>query len=231
MTARAIVWDGSFGDPTLPKIELAYAPILPGAIYDWSADSLPLGLLPSWGSAVGGATLTANGSPQVVESGGGKAVRLDGTVDRYQNRVVVSGPRTFAIVYRFTAVEASNSVLYGRLTDAGGAIMTDSGNAFVAGRAGGTLLGQTPPIVPDTNWHVAVLTVNNSASAFRHDNIERTGTLPLNDTDGITLGFGGSPDFRGPIEYKRVAILAGGTTAVQRNEIVAHLASRYGVNI
>lgn len=230
MSAKAIVWDGEFGNPMLPQISIGYSPILPNALFDWAADGLPLGPITNWSSMVDGAALSSDGgSPQVVNSGSGRAIRLNGTSDRMRTQYVVNTPRTFVVVYRFTAVEPSSAVLYGYLSNTGGAIMSDSSSVLINGAGGGQFLTPNPYIKPDTSWHVTVLSVNGANSAFRHDDREITGSLTVKPTDGITLGFGGAPDFRAPIEFKRVAVIEGGTTAAYRESLVAQLAQRYGI--
>lgn len=232
MTARAIVWDGSFGDTSLPKISLGFAPTLPGAIYDWAADSLPDGTLSTWPSAINGASLAADsGGPIVLSSGGGKAVRFNGTTDRMRLPFVLTSARTFVAVYRFTTVRGGASVTYGYLSTAGGAITTDGASTLIGGTIGSEFLIPGPHIAPDTNWHIAVLSVNGSNSAFRQDKVEVVGNAPLNNTDGLTLGFASGGNNRAPIEYKRVAVLAGGTTGAQRDSIVNQLAARYNITL
>lgn len=231
MTAKAIVWDGSFGDTTLPRVSLGYAPLLPNAIHDWAADSLPLGVVSTWSSAASGLSLIADaGGPEVVSSNG-RAVRFNGTTDRMRLPFVISTARTFVVVYRFTSVIPSAAVLYGYTSTVGGAITTDGASSLIGGTIGSQYLTLNPKVAPDTEWHVAVLSVNGANSAFRHDEAEVVGTATVNNTDGITLGFAGGSPGRAPIEYKRVAVLAGGTTAAQRESIVSQMAGRYGITL
>lgn len=232
MTAKAIVWDGSFGDVTLPRVSLGFAPPLHNTIYDWAADDLPMGLLGTWPSIASGVNLTADsGAPQVVTSSGGKAVRFDGEADRMRLAFSLTGARTIVAVYRFTSVVPSAAVTYGYLNTVGGAITTDTASTLVGATIGTQYLTPSPRAVPDTSWHVALLSVNGDNSAFRHDRSEGTGEAPVGVMDGITLGFSARAGNRAPIEYKRVSILSGGTTGAQRDAIVNQMASRYGISI
>lgn len=231
MTAKAIVWDGSFGDTTLPKIGLGFAPALPNALYDWASDGLTDGVLSTWASSTNGAALAADsGGPIVVPAGGGKAVRFNGTNDRMRIPFALSGAQTLVAVFRFTAApRVGDSVLYGYTSISEGAMSVGPGIDSFAGHGGGQYILPVPSIPGDTSWHVALVTINGSSSAFRVDGIDVPGTLPAATRAGLTLGFSAATGGRASIEYKRVAVLAGGTSGWQRDSIVNQLRARYGI--
>ncbi|ALY08706.1 hypothetical protein FDH65_gp20 [Arthrobacter phage Circum] len=235
MTGRAIIAPLSFGDTTLPKIGINYVPPLQNAIHDWSVENLQLGLASSWSSTVSSATMTGDlGNPQVVMSGAHKAVRFNGTTDRMRVPFTYSGERTIVVVYRFTALEASQMAIYGYNGYNSGCIITDSNSTFMVARTASSsvTLRPNPDIVPDTNWHIGIFSMSNTnPSVFRHDSREVSGMITVTDMDGFALGRSGGGDFLAPTEYRRVALLSGLTTPDQRAAIVAQLAAQYGITV
>ncbi|WP_417372729.1 hypothetical protein [Glutamicibacter protophormiae] len=229
--ARAIVWDGSFNDTSLPKINLNYVPALPKAIYDFAADGLPIGSLNAWPDSANGAEMIVRvGAPTVVEVGGKRAVKLNG--DRLGLDFTVTGPRTIVAVYRFTTLNTyRNMVTWGWANDQGGAIGSSYMSTQMVGRVSTTESLSLSAIKPDTSWHIAILSVNGANSCFRVDNTEVAGSLTLNDLKGITLGYSPDepPSYTVPIEFRRVSILGGTTTQPERNQLVNMLAARYGI--
>lgn len=229
MPGRAIVAPMSFGDTTLPKIDITYIAPLAGALYDFAVDQLPLGPLPSWASILDGVAAPADGAtvPQVITDGAGKTVRFNGTSDRIKAPVVLNAAHTIVAVAKLRAPVALDQVAYGLANNTEGAIGVVTGNW--AGYGGGSSLALSPAVVPDANWHVFILSQAGTSSAFRVDNAEVTGNLPIAQRNALTLGFGPATDYRSEIDYKRVAVLAGGTTAAQRGAIVAQLKAQYGI--
>jgi len=229
MPGRAIVAPVSFGDTTLPKIDITYIAPLAGALFDYAVDQLPLGPLPSWASILDGTAAPADGStvPQVITDGAGKTVRFNGTTDRIKAPVVLNTAHTIVVVAKLRAPIALDQIVYGLANNTEGAIGVVTGNW--AGYGGGSSLALSPAVVPDANWHVFILSHAGASSAFRVDNNEITGTLPVAQRNALTLGFGPASDFRSEIDYKRVAVLSGGTTPAQRAAIVAQLKGQYGI--
>jgi len=231
MPGRAIIAPVSFGDTTLPKIDITYVAPLAGALYDFAVDQLPLGPVASWASLVDGVPIVADGSttPTVMTDGATKMVRFNGTIDRMKVTTNLATARTIVAVARLRAPVALDQIFYGASTSNEGAIGVPSGATNYAGYGGGSTLSLSPAVVPDANWHVFILTHAGTSSAVRVDNTETTGNLPLATQATLTLGFGPAADFRSEIDYKRVAILAGGTTTAQRGAIVAQLKAQYGI--
>lgn len=230
MTARAIAYPGSFGDSTLPRISLGYAPPLSAALYDWAADGLPLGEIKNWNSSVEGPAFVADvGNPIVVDSGGSRAVRFDGVDDRMRVPFALSSPYTLVTVFRVITKIPNSAVLYGYASAEEGSLQSDGLGDFIGGYVAGTYLAPNPRATVDANWHVGILSVNGANSATRVDEKEVLGTLPESTRAGMTLGYALSGVNRTNIEYKRVAVLAGGATADQRTALVNQLSARYGI--
>jgi hypothetical protein len=77
------------------------------------------------------------------------------------------------------------------------------------------------------DW-VAAYTVDGVNSGLTIDLRNTQGNLGVETRDGITLSYAAG-NTRTPIEYKRVAILTGGTTTTDRAAIIATLKARYGI--
>lgn len=231
MTARAIVFPGSFGDTSLPRIGVVYSQPLAGALYDWAVDGLSAGPLSQWGSNVDGTLMSAaGGSPTVVGTGANAVVKFNGTTDRAQSAFTLTGAHTVVTVHRFVSPADNNQVHYGLSGSGVGSVGIGGGGTAVRGAGGTKFILPNPAIAPDTNWHISLLSVDGANSVFRHDSAEVVGTLDAGTRDGITLGFAaGSAPQRTAIEYKRVAILKGGTSSWQRNALIAQLKQQYGI--
>lgn len=230
MYGRAIIAPLSFGDSTLPKIEIDYVRPLNNALYDWAVDNLPDGPLTSWPSLIDGTALIGDGNlPVVSGTGTSKIISLDGVSGRLRKAFSVTGPYTMAVVFRLTAPAANQTIDYGYI-DSTVPRMTVSGAATSFNVTNGSqFMVPSPLVAPNTAWHVAVYTVNGSSqSGLNIDGQDAVGTMTNVGRDGLTLGYAAG-NGRVPIEYKRVAILSGGTTAVERNALVATLEAQYGL--
>lgn len=229
--ARAIAYNGKFGDTNLPRISLFYTSPMVYALYDWAADGLPLGPLTSWPSLVNDFSLPASGgAPTVVDSGGGRAVRFDGVDDFMRAPFVLSTPHTILAVYRYTAKRLGDAVFYGYNGRSAGSVLSGPVPDNMVATGGGKWMIPSPAWVPDTNWHVAVLSVNGANSVLRIDGKEITGDLGADlSRDGIALGFSDATGNRATIEYKRVTVFPAAAGSGLRNTYVETLANRYNV--
>ena len=229
--ARALVYGGNFTGADFPKVNVQYTTPMQYAQYDWAADGLPLGPLETWVSLTGNASLPAtSGSPTVINSGGGRAVMFDGVDDQMRLAYTKNSPYTIAAVFRFVAPQAGESVLYGYGGPSSGSIMIHPTSMSIIGNSLSGGFHMSPVLVPDTNWHVALLTVDGANSVLRVDGREAVGTLPTTARDGINIGYGnGTPTAKANVEYKRIVQFLGAGSAGTRDSIVNTLASRYGI--
>ncbi|KUM31898.1 hypothetical protein AQ436_01925 [Arthrobacter sp. EpRS66] len=229
--ARALVFQGSFGDPTLPKANLFYTSPLQYAVYDWAADGLPLGPIANWQSLNGGASFNADpaGVPTVIDSGGSRAVSFDGVNDRMRIQYSRTTPHTIAAVFRLVNPEPGAAILYGYLNASPGSIMRSTVGDTLAANNGSTWITPSPDIPSDTSWHVALLSLDGANTVLRIDGKEATGNFAAGNRDGLTLGFKSGGNFRAAIEYKRVVQFSGPAVASTRSAIVNSLAARYGI--
>lgn len=227
MTARAIIAPLSFGDTSLPRINLTYVRPIAGAAYDWAVNQLPAGSVTQWPSLIDGTALVADGTAPTV-SGEGKArtIRFDGTSSRMRVALSSAGAETIVAVYRFVTPKALDTVYYGLLA-ASGSLGSGADGRMRAVSGTAAALYPSPDVKIDANWHVSIVTLNGASSAVSLDGIERAGNLPIGTRDGVTLGFSGATGNRAAIEYKRVAIIPGGMTTTQRAAITEQMRADY----
>lgn len=231
--ARAIVWPGSFNDPTLPKVDLSYTPPLPGAAYSWAADNLQVGELQEWIDSVRGIPMkTDAGAPAVFQGGLFRAIRFNGTDDRMRTLfpVTMAGAHSVVAVYRLTSAAYGDAVFSDHQGLPGaGQITVDSNGNYVA-YTDNTYIYSTPPLAANNAWRVAVLTRDGNASAMRINDAETVGNLSSNIARrGIALGYSTRGDNRAAIEVARVDVIPGAMEPAQRAAIVNSLRARYGI--
>lgn len=227
MTARAIVWPGSFNDNTLPRVALSYTSPLPGALYDWAADNLPLGAVASWPSLLGnGALVSDGGAPNVAQDGQSKYVDFNGTSNRMRLAFDLDAPHTVVAVFRYVTLKDTNLVHFGYGGAGAGALVSDATYGTLRARSGIGYITPSPAVVPDTAWHVSVLTVNGASSGLTIDGVDYIGNIGSATRDGITIGYGDS-NTRTRIQYKRVVVISGSTTQADRIVLSDQLMTRY----
>lgn len=232
MPGRAIVANVSFGDTTLPKIDITYIPPLTGATYDFAVDQLPLGPVASWPSLVDGvAAFVADGTtvPTVITDGASKTVRFNGTIDRMKLALNMNTAHSVVVVAKLRAPIANDQVFFGNGANTEGAIGVNSAGTSFTGYGGGVSIAANPAVVPDANWHVFILTHTGAGSALRIDSAETLGTLTVAQRNGITLGYAAAGDLRADVDYKRIAVIPGAMTTATRTAIVAQLKAQYGI--
>jgi hypothetical protein len=232
MPGRAIVANVSFGDATLPKIDITYIAPLAGAAYDFAVDQLPLGPVASWPNLVDGVTaFAADGAtmPAVITDGASKTVRFNGTIDRMKLTLSMNTAHSVVVVAKLRAPVANDQIFFGLGANTEGAIGVNSAGTGYTGYGGGNSVATSPAVVPDTGWHVFILTHQGTGSAVRVDSAETPGTLTVAQRNGITLGFSSAAGNRAAIDYKRVAVIPGTMTTAQRTAIVAQLKAQYGI--
>jgi hypothetical protein len=208
VTARAIIAPVSFGDTTLPKIELAYVRSVAGAVNDW-ADILPVGTLAAWPDLIGGLVLparpAAGNMPSVVNDAGRRIVRFDGVANWMQLAYAKPQPMTTVIVARMNELKASNHILAG-----GVHVRTDGTNTKMEVTAG-TALGTTAAPV-NTNWRIYIIVNNGATSTISVDGVEVTGNAGTSSRTFINLAF--------------LPYAAG---AAERASILAQMKTQYGI--
>jgi len=226
VTARAIIAPGSFGDTTLPKIELAYVRAIAGAVNDWASDILPLGSVTSWPDLISGLVLparaAAGSAPTVVTDAGKRIVRFDGVANWMQLTYAKNQPMTTVVVARMNESKASNTVLAG-----GVHIRTDSANTKMEVTAG-TPLGTTAAPV-NTNWRIYIVVNDGAASTISVDGVEATGDAGTAARTFVNLGINAAGTVFNRTDYSRVAFLPYAAGATERAAILAQMKFQYGL--
>ena len=226
MTARAIIAPGSFGDTTLPKIELAYVRAIAGAVNDWAADILPPGSVTSWPDLISGLVLPARAgagsAPTVVTDAGKRIVRFDGVANWMQLAYAKNQPMTTVVVARMNESKASNTVLAG-----GVHIRTDSANTKMEVTAG-TPLGTTAAPV-NTNWRIYIVVNDGAASTISVDGVEVSGDAGTAARTFVNLGINAAGTVFNRTDYSRVAFLPYAAGATERAAILAQMKFQYGL--
>lgn len=231
MSGRAIIAPLSFGDSSLPRIDITYVPEITGAVADFAADQLPVGSLPSWRSQVGATVLVADGAttPQVVSDAGRRSVRFNGSADRMQAALSVPGAHTVLSVARYRSTVGGEVVHWGASATEP-AVVSLAGNDNFGSSAGGRALLPSPAVVPGTGWHVVAASFAGDNSALNIDGREYTGPLGDVARTRLVLGFGPvASSNRTAIDYRRVAVIPGTMSAAERARLVAQMAAHYGV--
>lgn len=231
--ARAIIRPGKWTarNDTWPKVDLTYVEPIRDAYFDWAADQLPLGSLTQWSSLIDNTPLLADGgAPLVVNSGGKKAVRFNGTTNRM--RVLtpnVPAEHTVVSVFRLLAPETGDTVLFDYAGTGSSAVLVPSDGLRLEGRLSGSVVPMTPVVTPDTGWHIAIITTNGANSALRIDEQETARSVTSQKRQGLTLGFNfSSPDGRAEIEYRRNIIMPP-LNATERAALYSKLKTAYGI--
>ena len=231
MSGRAIIAPLSFGDTSLPRIDITYVPEVPGAVADFAADQLPVGSLSSWRSQVGSTVLVADGAttPQVVSDAGRRSVRFNGSVDRMQAVLSVPGAHTVLSVARYRSTVGGEVVHWGASATEPSVVST-SGNDNLGSSSGGRALLPSPAVVPGTGWHVIAASFAGDNSALNVDGREYVGAIGDVARTRLILGFGpAASSYRTAIDYRRVAVIPGTMSAGDRARLVAQMVAHYGV--
>lgn len=233
--ARAVIRPGKWTGrkATWPRVDLTYVEPITGAYYDWAADQLPLGSLTQWASLNNGVPMIADdGVPEVVNSGGTKAVQLDGLTDRM--RVLTPGvpaQHTVISVFRLIDPQPGDAITFGYNNPQGGAVLvaTDESRSYY-GFINPNYLMPEPRITADTNWHISMLVSNGANSAFRLDDQERVGSVTSEVRQGLTLGWSNNTakGNRTKIEYRRNIILPP-LNPTERAALYSKLKIAYGI--
>lgn len=232
MAGLIFVSPGGFTDPgDLPQVPPS--PVLPirGAMIDWAADRLPTGALASWTDMLGANTLAAPAQPHqhpvVVGGGRGRSVTFDGSGQRLDATMGLTGPLTMVVVAKSATGEAGD-YLFGS-----GAAANPTWNLGVSpGDRWMFTTGSGSSIIPlataDTNWHIFIVNVDGANSVMSIDGDETTGAISSSATwDAIRIGASVS-NYYG-VELRRLAVIPRATTGPERQKLQQELSTHYGI--
>lgn len=225
MAGSAIISPSSFGDSSLPRLDLRPIVSIPGAAYDWASERLSAGPLEAWYDTVQNVPFAAPTPPSqkpVVYEGGRKVVRFNGADQRMDAAINLTGPRTLVVVGRFALAEAGQYMLSTGTT--GNHNLYTGGNGKFA-FYGTTALSSTKNM--DTNTHVFLVSINGDQTVFSVDGEEVTGNPGTIGETALRMGSGAGKYFG--VDVQRIALLPFAANAAQRAALVARLRSAYSV--
>ena len=232
---RAIVWPGSFGDTTLPKVDLSYTPPTPGALYSWIAANQPLGSLTQWADSISGVTPALTGTaPTVIDTPAVRVVDFNGETGGPRMMgpfpTPLAGSYTAIVVYRLTKpITGGEGIIFASSTTTQGGVYVQTGeNPILKAADGSSQINTT--ITADNDWHVAILTIDGSSSALRIDGYELAGTLTGESRNGIQLGTSIGATSRAAIQYARVEFIPGPMNNTKRAALAQQLMRQHGIN-
>lgn len=210
----------------LPTVSVARTAPLPGAIFDWAAESLPKGTVSKWIDLTGSYTLSGTAVESQWPISTGSSVTFDGVNDRIDGTFPTGSGRTLVVVARATVVANSHRI-FGSGTGSNPFHfgINSNGSRWIFD-GGATIAGPTSK-TPDTNWHVFVIALNGSSSVFAVDGEEWTGDTGAALGGSIRVGASASAYFGS--EVKRIALLPRVANQAERNGLYSSMVAHYGL--
>lgn len=228
MKSFASVYPGLWpaGVPDLGTLDVSYIPPIPEASHYWSALKLPAGKVQAWTDQVSGAQLVPPSAAQAPDtfSSPRKGVRFDGTVQRMGVATDLTGPRTFAVVGRFTKAAPNQVMTYG-LNGGTPFNIYQGANGNFAFSTGKTLASTKPG---DTGRHVFLAVSNGANSVLSIDGEEwlgDAGSTPA--AAGFRIGADAS-SYTG-LEIEAIVLLPFAADQARRAALTAQLTNHYRI--
>lgn len=225
MPGSAIISPASFGDTSLPRLDLRPMTNITGAAYDWAADRLNPGALEFWYDMVQNVPFVAPAAPSqkpLVYESNRKVVRFNGVNQRMDASIQVPGAMTMVLVARLPVADPGQYIM----TGGNGPSMHvyRGGNGNWAAFAGATL-GHTTPA--DTGTHIIIVVRDGANSVLNVDGVEVSGDIGPLVADALRLGGSSSAYFQTDIQ--RLALLPFAATLNQRTALVAQMRAAYNL--
>lgn len=222
---------GTFaGADDMPRISTARPTPAPGAIADWAADQLPLGMVPLWPSMVGNYAFTDPGNninqrPNVIGEGADRYVSFDGELDRIDVGMNVEGPFTVVLVARLPQMAASQYLMSAGAYSHGVSLSVNSVADSWNGYNGSFRSFQ---VEPDTDWHIFVMAFTEAGAYLAVDDSDiGPVSAGFNGIAGIRLG--ASANAYSASDVKRLTILPYAAGIAERRAIRASYGALYGI--
>lgn len=225
MPGSAIVSPASFGDTSLPRLDLRPMSAIAGAAYDWASDRLSPGPLEFWYDMVQNTPFAAPVSPSqkpLVYESVRKVVRFNGVNQRMDAEIQLTGPTTMVLVARLPTADPSQYILTG-----------GSGPSFHVYRGGngnwatfaGATLGHTS--AADTGTHVIIVVRDGANSVLNVDGVDVAGDMGALIAERLRLGGSATAYFQTDIQ--RLALLPFAASLNQRTALVAQMRAAYNL--
>lgn len=225
MPGSAIISPASFGDTSLPRLDLRPLTAIPDAAYDWASERLSAGPLESWYDMVQGAALVAPAPPSqkpVVLEGNRKVVRFNGIDQRLDVGIQLTGPATMVLVGRLATDANSQYFLTGGL---GPAFHVYRGATGKWSATAGSAIAHTSDA--NTFTHVFVVVRDGANSVVSVDGVEVAGDLGAQVATTLRLGASSAAYFATDIQ--RLALLPFAANQNQRAALVAQMRAAYSI--
>ena len=218
------------GADDMPRISVARPSPASGAIADWAADQLPLGLVSVWPSMVGDYAFTDPGNnisqrPNVIGEGVDRYVSFDGVDDRVDVDMAVNTPFTVALVARLPQMAASQYIMSPGSHTNGVSVSVDSAGGSWLASNGSFRSFQT---AADTAWHVFVAAFDGADSYLMIDDTEVGPVSPGSNGIG-RIRLGASATAYSPSDVKRLTVLPNAAGPTERRTIRAVYGDLYGI--
>lgn len=228
MPGLAIVSPASFGDTSLPQIDVSPVPTIRGALYDWAADSLTTNdRITQWSDRASNVSLLApdfaSQSPTVInDSTYGKLLNFNGTNQRLDaSGLALSGPRTLIVAGRLPEAKPS-TYMHTQGTGTGYFNLGINGAGKWQFFNGGSI---NHTAAATGELHVIIVTIDGGSSALSVDGNEISGSLLA--TTSSTLRLGASSTSYYQLDMKRLVVLPYAAIPRERAAISAALMNRY----
>lgn len=225
MPGSAIISPASFGDTSLPRLDLRPMTAIADAAYDWASDRLNGGPLETWYDLARNTPFVAptSGSqkPTVYESNR-KVVRFNGVNQRLDADISLTGPATMVLVARASTDASSQYLLTG---GTGGAFHVYRGSNGSWATSAGTTLGSS--VAGDTNTHIFVIVRNGVNSVLSVDGVEVAGDMGSQTASTLRIGASGNAYYGTDIH--RLALLPFAANQNQRAALVAQMRAAYNI--
>lgn len=152
--------------------------------------------------------------------GARKVVRMDGTNQRLDVSMDLSGAKTMVVVGRLASSAASTYMITGGTGPSFNLYIGSSGK--FAAYAGNSL---TSTLAGDTNTHTFIVVSNGASSVLSVDGTEVAGNIGTSTVTGLRLA--STSTAYAAADFQRVAILPYAATAAQRAAILAQMRTQY----
>lgn len=228
MPGLGIVAPVSFGDATLPQLDITPLLRVPGASYDWAVDKVSAGPVATWyGMVQAGqmvAPTVASQRPNLTTDGvtGRKIMHFDGVNQRFDATLSLSGAKTLVVVGRLPLAANSSYLITGG-TGPSFNLYIGSNGKFAS--TAGTTLAST--VTADGNMHVFIFVSNGTSSVFSVDGVEVAGAAGTSTATGLRVA--ATSTVYAQADVQRIAVVPYAATSAQRAAILAQMKSQYGL--
>lgn len=225
MPGSAIISPASFGDTSLPRLDLRPVAPIAGAVHDWASERLAPGPIEAWYDMVQNVPFVAPAAPSqkpVVYEGGRKVVRFNGVDQRLDVDINMPGPVTMVLVARVNTDANSQYIVTGG-AGPGFNVYRGGTGRWTAYASASLAHSETA----DTGTHVFVVVRDGVNSVLSVDGVESRGDMGSVAATSLRLGSSSNAYFA--TDVQRLALLPFAASQTQRTAIVAQMRAAYNI--